>query len=455
MHFPDTAVISKPGDPRPEEVQEEISKILNSRSFGHSPVLQSFLRFVTEETIHGRASEVSEYTIATQALGRGADFDSTSDTIVRTQAYRLRQKLNEYYASEGHSDALLIEVPKGHYIPSFRFRVREETEDDAPHARAPELGTALEFREPMSPQRIARWHWLMLALLFGALGMGALLRFSPLAASDSHAVRPSASPVDSFWQSFLQSDREPLIAYTNSLCLITDSGDQIAYSEGATGDRGTAVDPVVAARLKKKHELNTRGNLYFEDSFTGVGDVLAVTAISNAVIRAGGQPSLKRGRLLSTYDLEKHNVIFVGSPFVNEVLNDLPSQAKFVFRHGSLLWTGSIDDTAPAGASERSYKVERSAESGVLLTDYAVVSCLRGLKPNREILVVAGLTTSGTAAAAQFATSPDGIAEMSRRLHRTGQNGQPWPKYFEFLIKAQLSHGLDVIHAECVASHAN
>ncbi len=55
-------------------------------------------------------------------FGRSADFDSSVDTIVRTQAYRLRLKLNEYYLSEGAADPIAIEIPKGHYVPSFHRR---------------------------------------------------------------------------------------------------------------------------------------------------------------------------------------------------------------------------------------------------------------------------------------------------------------------------------------------
>ena len=39
-------------------------------------------------------------------FGRGPDFDPRADTIVRVQARRLRAKLHEFYAVEGHADGL-------------------------------------------------------------------------------------------------------------------------------------------------------------------------------------------------------------------------------------------------------------------------------------------------------------------------------------------------------------
>ena len=50
------------------------------------------------------------------------EFRSRPDTIVRTQAYRLRTKLKEYYENEGKKEQVIVEVPKGHYVPTFSFR---------------------------------------------------------------------------------------------------------------------------------------------------------------------------------------------------------------------------------------------------------------------------------------------------------------------------------------------
>src|SRR5260370_29364160 len=129
----------------------------------------------------------------------------------------------------------------------------------------------------------------------------------------------------------------------------------------------------------------------------------------------GGHPFFRRGRLLTTYDLENHSVVFIGSLFVNDIINDLPDQPKFIFTRKPLLWASGIEDVGAAakGSSSR-YITERSPDSRMIVADYAVISCLRSLKPGLRILILAGLTTSGTAAAAEFATSPEGIAEMSR-----------------------------------------
>ena len=76
-------------------------------------------QFLTDKTIGGAAESLKEYTIGVEALGRKPDFDPKLDPIVRVQSHRLRVKLKEYYDVEGRRDPVLIQFPKGHYIPTF------------------------------------------------------------------------------------------------------------------------------------------------------------------------------------------------------------------------------------------------------------------------------------------------------------------------------------------------
>ena len=65
---------------------------------------------------------MKEYQIATEVFGRSAGFDPQADSTVRVQAGRLRVKLAEYYATEGIDDPIIVELPKGSYVLSFRTR---------------------------------------------------------------------------------------------------------------------------------------------------------------------------------------------------------------------------------------------------------------------------------------------------------------------------------------------
>lgn len=117
------------------EISEQLARILSAPTFKGAPVLSSFLKFVVDETVGGREQEIKEYTIAIHVLSRKTDFNPQLDAIVRTHAGRLRRALKEYYYNAGKNDALLIEIPKGSYIPGFQSRHSVELSEEGKKAR--------------------------------------------------------------------------------------------------------------------------------------------------------------------------------------------------------------------------------------------------------------------------------------------------------------------------------
>jgi TolB-like protein/Tfp pilus assembly protein PilF len=101
-----------------EAVQTQLERILRSRTFASAPVLRQMLRYVVDRTLEGRTDELKEYALGVDVFGRGASFDPRVDTIVRVQARHLRAKLERYYNTEGRTDPVLIEIPKGRYVVS-------------------------------------------------------------------------------------------------------------------------------------------------------------------------------------------------------------------------------------------------------------------------------------------------------------------------------------------------
>ncbi|HEY2932879.1 MAG TPA: tetratricopeptide repeat protein [Acidobacteriota bacterium] len=103
-----------------QAVRQQLERVFSSAGFVHNERLSRFLRFVVEQHLEGKDSELKESLIAVEVFGRKPDFDPKLDAIVRTEAVRLRARLSKYYASEGSGDPLIIELPKGGYIPVFR-----------------------------------------------------------------------------------------------------------------------------------------------------------------------------------------------------------------------------------------------------------------------------------------------------------------------------------------------
>jgi hypothetical protein len=100
--------------------RRQLELVLASNGFSRNERMARFLRFVVEWHLDGKDSEIKESVIAIEVFGRNADYDPRQDSIVRTEAGRLRARLGEYYLGEGKDDAWVIELPKGGYVPVLR-----------------------------------------------------------------------------------------------------------------------------------------------------------------------------------------------------------------------------------------------------------------------------------------------------------------------------------------------
>jgi len=108
--------------PSPDQVRGQVDKILASRLFTRSERLCRFLRFCVELTLDEKSDQLKEQLVGVEVFDRKGDYDPRTDPIVRVEARRLRSKLKAYYTSSGRLDCLLIELPKGADVPSFRTR---------------------------------------------------------------------------------------------------------------------------------------------------------------------------------------------------------------------------------------------------------------------------------------------------------------------------------------------
>ena len=76
---------------------------------------------------------LKEYLIGTEVYDRKPPYHPSSDSIVRSEARRLRNKLRQYYESVGKDDPIFIYYRTGSYVPAFRS---QRTEDQIATHRA-------------------------------------------------------------------------------------------------------------------------------------------------------------------------------------------------------------------------------------------------------------------------------------------------------------------------------
>jgi hypothetical protein len=126
----ESRAVSEPSDliaglrPASSEVWKALDRIGKSRTLRRAEKLARLLHFLVETTLRGNAHYLKETTIGVSVFGRPPYYDPKTDTIVRSQAWRLRAKLRDYYATEGAQDSVIIDIVKGQYAATFSLRPR-------------------------------------------------------------------------------------------------------------------------------------------------------------------------------------------------------------------------------------------------------------------------------------------------------------------------------------------
>ena len=103
-------------------IREQLVRILNSGPFHQSQRRQRFLEYLVNETLAGRGERLKAYNVALEVFERPETFDPVIDPLVRIEAARLREKLREYYGTDGQDDVIHIDLPKGTYAPLIEFQ---------------------------------------------------------------------------------------------------------------------------------------------------------------------------------------------------------------------------------------------------------------------------------------------------------------------------------------------
>ncbi len=159
----------QPTTPAAPAVRTTLERVLASNTFSRSERARDLLRYLVEREQAGQADRLKGYAIAVDVFGKDTEFDPSTDAVVRVQAGRLRDLLQQYFATEGASDPLQIVIPRGSYIPSYVENQTGEGSGDEPIASEPS-------HEVKSPAVAAtRSFSLHIALMWAAIGVVTLM----------------------------------------------------------------------------------------------------------------------------------------------------------------------------------------------------------------------------------------------------------------------------------------
>lgn len=464
-----------------EEKLAELDKILRGRTLHGSESLRGFLRFVVDRAVEEQEGQLKEYVIATEVFGRGRDFDPRIDSVVRVQAGRLRAKLHDYYSGEGKDDAVIIDLPKGQYTPVFSYAVKPsapappepralaaslrvaEPAASAAAATLPAENAALSLAAPppapaveqlvAAPRRWSPVAWALVAglsalsLVLGWLAFSYHNKVTKLertlavgAAGETELI--DRREIEPLWGDWLGSSEQVLVVYSNTLFQgSAEDGMKLLKSLNAPGSSiGSPIIPQSEIEQSRQPVI---------EHYTGVGEVMGAYFLADFFARVRHTSRVKRSLLLTWEDLKTENIVVLGSPAENLFLRDLPQKQDFLFKQVVLengeKSFGVINAQPQPGEEARYFARQDGPSRSQISEDFAVVSLLQGVTGKKRIMILAGITTLGTQAAAEYVTKPEYIHDLIRHLNRAPVGATPQlPLNYQVLVRVKVNGGVPV-----------
>ena len=140
----------------PDSIRAQVANLTSSDALDNSPRLKELLNYIVEEYLAGREQGIKGITIGNAIYAADDDFDPDENNIVRVEMGRLRRRLAEYYAAAGQADPVIVEIPKGSYVPVFTHNP-EFRKNDARRPPVPSPGFALKVSLALLVTALLAW----------------------------------------------------------------------------------------------------------------------------------------------------------------------------------------------------------------------------------------------------------------------------------------------------------
>jgi hypothetical protein len=385
------------------EVRAQLERLLSNAHFSQSKRFPSFLRFVTELTLAGETEGIKERTLGVEIFGRDAEYDTSSDPIVRVTAAEIRKRVAQYYQEPAHEDELRITLPSGSYIPQFHWP--KGSQDSASPALAPihpEHAAMPVVLPEVHPVRARRRFPLLIALASIAMVL--------LAAGSVFLWQErNRSAFDFFWR--------PVLAGSDSVLLCI--ADQLQYSVISLRD---AAEP--------SHQIQLKDNL----TAVVMDDLNAAIKVGGVLQSSGKHYTLRAEGSTNLVDLRNGPTVFIGA-FDNAWTLRLTNPLRYHFANDADMTHLRIVDSTALGQAR--WTVDRSVQMATNnYRDYAIVARFTDSNTGKLAVIVAGIARGGTIAAGEFLTDPNDLNQLMRAAKAAGDK-----KNMEVVLSTQIIDG--------------
>jgi hypothetical protein len=473
-----TMHIAAPTDPRTSEtgkiletekdielLQEHLREVIAGPAFKASQRSGQFLKYIVDQAIAGHFESLKERIIGVELFGRSPTYDTGEDAIVRVTASDVRKRLLQHYGKDGAASEFRISLPLGAYIPEIarrthssvnahaHFTVTDAEPDHVAEMPHPDLlsgpvhalpqGLVVEHPSPGVRATVPR------SAFIAALGIAALIASAAIVWNLYFVVDivPRSSLL---WSAFFRSPHPTQI--------IT-SDPNIAEIDGLTGTQVSASDYANHNYLTDPAKLtpeviNLCRNILRGDKAAAV-DVPIAVYIGQIALASSRDVSVHAARSIQIQDLaSKDNFVFLGSPRSNPWSALFSDQLDFRFVFDTRTKTEFIRNDHPRPQEAAAYVPTAPGwETG---RSFATVALVKNPDQVGQVLLIAGATGEGTAAAGRFiADAP----RLNATLKNCGVNNSGEVQHWQLLLQLNAMAGspsnVDVIACHLLDSSQN
>lgn len=438
----------------PEQKAAALEVVLHSQTFARADQLKSFLKYVCEMEMAGRGHEVTEYLVGIEALGRPASFSPGDDSAVRTRAFALRKKLQEFYEQEQPNAAVRIELLKGSYRPHFvgsppHQKVNgNQTANKQPTAQlilSPDTRGEVSQPEIIDGQQWKR-SWLLpfsAGVLLTVLLAGGLywwLKPKPFSNAGSYPLAPILAEA---WGPLLAPKADVLLCVANPTDFSVHPG-HISTATPTDPFNYPGALPIAPPLYQQLYQqYNTRYSipanlvLTITRNATYWGDVLGALTAFKILHAAGVSPQIFPEIVLTMPMLRQRNVIIFGSPDYSPAVARY--QEKCPLRVNFL-------DAIVGPATNQAPPVRYALSLGQqqrLKQVFGLITVLPGegsANQQPRILIFSGVNSAGTQAATEFFSSPKYLLDLKNELKKAGHD--TFPPAYQVVVRAETDDSI-------------
>ncbi|HEY7679048.1 MAG TPA: hypothetical protein VIC04_00925, partial [Terriglobia bacterium] len=361
---------------------------------------------------------LKEYTVGLDVFGKPASYDPRQESVVRMHVGRLRQKLAEYYRTEGKDDPVIVDLPKGGFTLTFEPRLVVHEEGRAPAATTP---TPLEAR--WSRRELALAAALLVAVL-GSSYLGLRVWRAESAARGESVVPPLTPELQQLWAPLLSSERPLMVSMATPM---------FAKLPGFGFARDLQANDAPEL-LKSQSLLSLKAALHITDvapsyAFTGVGTANGAFLLGQFLGPRKHNVFLIRSDLLSMGEVAMGDVIFLGPPVGKRQIQAIPPVEQPI-----VLEPEGVRNLKPLPGEAAFFADVVPADPQVLEDSYALIGHLPGLNGNGEFFYLSGNQVASVVGAVQALTDAD-LARMLVSRLRTPDGSLP--RYYQVVLKVR------------------